>query len=177
MGLLGRLLPSLVSLGALAAPLAACYSPELEDCAVACASAADCGPGQACRSDGWCAGPDHAQGCGKPAPGGPGGPDGPGGPGGDADASLQVVIEGQGQIEVESSSVSLKETCTSSSPGGTTCTYAMPAGTWAALRQKEQGGWVFEKWQSPGCGLGKPKSCLVLSGQGATSVVAKFVER
>lgn len=174
MGLLGRrILSSLASLSALAAPLAACYSPELEDCAVACASAADCGPGQACRSDGWCTGPDHAQGCGKPAPGGPGGPGGPD----QDDASLQVVIEGQGQIEVEASSVSLKENCTSSSAGGTTCTYAMPAGTWAALRQKEQGGWAFEKWQAPGCGLGKPKSCLVLSGQGATSVVARFVER
>lgn len=184
MGLLGRRVLPFMSrfgasgaLGALALALqlaAGCYSPELEDCAVACSAASDCGPGQSCRPDGWCAGPDHATGCGKP--GGPG----PGGPGGDDDEdddgeSLQMVIEGQGQIEVESSSVSLKETCTSNSSGGTTCNYVMPSGTWVSLRQKEQGGWRFEGWQWPGCGLGKPKTCLVLSGPGTSTVVAKFL--
>ncbi len=161
----------LVALGGLASLAAACYSPSLEDCAVACSSAQDCGPGQSCRSDGWCAGPDHSEGCGMPPPGGDDGDDR------DADASLQIVIEGMGQVEVESSSAGLSEVCVANSAAGATCTYAIPSGTWASLRQKEQGGWRFESWQWPGCGLGKPKTCLVLTGKGTNSATAKFMER
>ena len=43
--------------------LGACYSPELRDCAVACASGDDCGPGQVCGADRWCAGPAIAGRC------------------------------------------------------------------------------------------------------------------
>jgi hypothetical protein len=35
---------------------AGCYSPSLRECSVACASPADCGGGQVCTVEGWCAG-------------------------------------------------------------------------------------------------------------------------
>lgn len=145
-----------------------CYSPELKDCVVACMNAADCAPGQACGDDGWCAGGEQAGQCEDP-----GGE--PPVPMGD---ELRVVIEGQGQVEMETSSLAgppMKETCTSSTAAGTTCTYPMPAGMWATLRQKEGGGWLFDGWASPGCTFGKPKSCLVRTGMGSTVVGAKFL--
>lgn len=40
-----------------------CYSPELRDCVVSCASAADCAPEQICGTDGMCASPDVAGRC------------------------------------------------------------------------------------------------------------------
>jgi len=42
---------------------AGCYSPELRDCAVSCASPDDCAPGQVCGSDAYCAAPEIAGTC------------------------------------------------------------------------------------------------------------------
>lgn len=43
----------------------ACYSPELQDCAVTCAADGDCGPGQVCGSDRMCAVPTVAGSCAR----------------------------------------------------------------------------------------------------------------
>lgn len=40
-----------------------CYEPKLRDCAVRCAADDDCGPGQACGADGWCATPSALDQC------------------------------------------------------------------------------------------------------------------
>ncbi len=42
----------------------ACYAPTLRDCAVTCAAATECGGGQICGADGFCAAPDVAGTCG-----------------------------------------------------------------------------------------------------------------
>ena len=43
--------------------LAGCYEPQLTDCAVRCADAAECAPGQVCRADGWCTAPENTGAC------------------------------------------------------------------------------------------------------------------
>lgn len=42
---------------------AGCYSPSLRDCTVTCAAASDCGGGQICGADGYCAAPSVAGRC------------------------------------------------------------------------------------------------------------------
>jgi hypothetical protein len=168
---LGR--AGLVAAAATTVALSGCYSPQLQDCAVACASAADCGPGQACGSDGWCAGGAEVGQCAAPV-GEPPPPPPPPPPGDE----LRVVIEGQGQVEIEPSSLDgppVKKTCASTTPTGTTCAYPMPAGAWATLRQKDGSGWRFDGWSWSACSLGKPRSCLVRTGTGSTLVKAKFL--
>ena len=153
----------------MATALSGCYSPELQDCVVACSVAADCGPGQACGGDGWCAGGDAVGQCDPPS-------DEP--PVGTGD-ELRVVIEGLGEVEIDTSgSASLpgNKICVSTRSTGATCVYPMAAGMWATLRQKEVGGWRFDGWSWIGCTLGKPKSCLIRTGAGSTLVSAKFVE-
>ena len=48
---------------ALLAALPACYTPDLRDCTVTCASSADCVGGQVCGGDHYCAAPDVAGTC------------------------------------------------------------------------------------------------------------------
>jgi hypothetical protein len=91
---------------------------------------------------------------------------------------LRVIIEGQGQVEIETSSSSgpvVKETCISTKASGASCVYPMSAGMWATLRQREGGGWRFDGWDWLGCTVGKPKSCLIRTGMGSTRVGAKFL--
>lgn len=40
--------------------LAGCYEPKLMECTVVCAADVECGPGQSCRAEGYCASPDVA---------------------------------------------------------------------------------------------------------------------
>jgi hypothetical protein len=161
----------LVAVAVMAVALGGCYSPELQDCVVACTAAADCGPGQACGGDGWCAGGDVIGQCQVPI-------EPPIEPPMGAGDELRVVIAGQGKVEIETSSLtgqSVKETCTSTSSTGATCAYPTSDGMWATLRQKEGGGWRFDGWSWIACTLGKPKSCLVRTGTGSTVVNATFI--
>jgi hypothetical protein len=69
--------------------------------------------------------------------------------------------------------------CVSTQPTGVTCSYLFPASTWITLRIKESGGWDFSGWNAPGCGLGRPRSCLVLvrTVEAPTFVTARFVAK
>ena len=49
------------------AGMLSCYSPDVRDCVVTCASAADCAGGQVCGSDGFCAGAARAGHCAQAA--------------------------------------------------------------------------------------------------------------
>jgi hypothetical protein len=174
--LLAAALPTL-----LAAP--ACYSPELADCAVSCTAAEDCAPGQRCGADGLCAGDERAGRC----DGSQAGDDGelP------ADSvQLRLTIAGRGQVELDVADLDLAAdlapdlrraapdhpTCVAAQPSGVTCSYRFPAGTWLTLRMKESGGWQFAGWDAPGCGPGRPRSCLVLlrPAGAPTFVTARF---
>ena len=48
---------------AVLAALPACYTPDLRDCSVTCASSADCVGGQVCGDDHYCAAPEVAGTC------------------------------------------------------------------------------------------------------------------
>lgn len=48
-----------------AALICGCYSPHLQECRVACDKSADCGTGQLCGEDGWCATPSNAGHCAR----------------------------------------------------------------------------------------------------------------
>lgn len=50
---------------AVLAALPACYTPDLRDCTVTCASSADCVGGQVCGGDHYCAAPDVAGTCAR----------------------------------------------------------------------------------------------------------------
>ncbi len=162
------LLSSAIAFGAAfaaATVLSSCYSPALDDCAVECRVAEDCGPDQEC-SAGWCAGSDHVGACEGPGPGEPP-PPGP-------TSALTVTVTGQGEVEVRSSAASLSAKCVAPSASGITCTYPVPSGTWISMNQKGSGGWKFEGWDSFGCTVGRPKSCLVRVGDTTTTVGARF---
>ena len=161
----------ILSLSALASLVVAggCYSPQLEDCAVACKSADDCGPDQACGDDGWCAGEDAIGRCdGSGAGSGSGDPA--------ATSQLRVIVSGLGAVELLSNSQSIDETCTSSSGTGTgaTCTYQVRPGAWVSLREKASGGARFAGWDFPSCTIGRPKTCLVRVSDSVTTAGARF---
>lgn len=61
------------------AALSGCYSPDLRDCTVTCASSADCAGAQVCGSDHFCARPASAGTCARTQSDG-GGPPGDAGP-------------------------------------------------------------------------------------------------
>ena len=177
MGLLIRALPTVAVVAACLSALPACYSPELADCAVACTAAEDCAPGQRCGADGWCAGDAKADRCdGSQAP------DGGALPG--STLELRLTIAGRGQVELDAPMGTPpgpgdKPTCVSAQAGGVTCSYLFPANTWLTLRVRESGGWEFSGWDAPGCGLGRPKSCLVLvrTAEAPTFVTARFDDK
>lgn len=168
----------------------ACYAPELPDCAVACATAADCAPGQVCGGDSMCASPPIAGQCAQlatpdaVAPGDGGGdapPRDAAVPGSDAplgaDAAildapitpmvqLRIEIRGGGQVEVAGYG-----TCHAPLEP---CTYAVPQGVAAMLAASAYPGWQFEKWQGP-CD-GQDEACTITPATSATKVTARFEE-
>lgn len=146
---------------------AGCYSPQLADCAVQCKTADDCGPDQACGADGWCAGQDELGRCDDPMGGGGGSGDPA------ATSQLRLVISGLGEVEVLSNSESINTTCTANGASDT-CTYQVRPGAWVSLREKSSGGWRFSGWDSPGCTMGRPKSCLVRVSDVVTTAGARF---
>lgn len=155
-----------LALALLSTLAAGCYSPQLADCAVQCKTADDCGPDQACGSDGWCAGSDELGRCDDPMGGG-----GSGDPA--ATSQLRLVISGLGEVEVLSNAESINTTCTASGASDT-CTYQVRPGAWVSLREKSSGGWRFSGWDSPGCTMGRPKSCLVRVSDVVTTAGARF---
>lgn len=169
------------SLLAFAAVTASCYSPEVRDCTVSCASAADCTGGQVCGGDQFCAAPEVAGTCMQPD----GGVDATrppsdaavpvdARPGAMADAmpdawptiQLHVRIEGRGVVMLPAIG-----TCDASS-GQTDCLYAVPQGTAVTLHAIPKNNWQFQEWSSQVCSS-QPATCALVADV-PTFVQARF---
>ncbi len=138
---------------ALVAALAGCYSPDVKDCTVKCASPYDCGDGQVCGSDGMCASQKLAGHC--------------------ADlsltaVSLSIVIQGSGRVAVDDLG-----SCDSDSAPDHTCTFTVMARTThmlSAIANNEEH--PFSSW-SQAC-TGTSPSCSLVPVISPTVVEAKF---
>jgi hypothetical protein len=173
MGFLGRLDRALAA-GLVV--LAGCYSPEIRDCTVSCASPHDCVRGQICGRDGLCAAPEIAGRCPSALP--DGGPSHDAGSSADAtmtaDApatvSLHVQISGKGSVIVIGHG-----TCSSLDPQRGQCTYDIALGIpQTVLATDIQPSEAFSKWISATCD-GQDARCT-FTPAAATTVVAKFVK-
>ncbi|MBA3396261.1 MAG: hypothetical protein H0T89_26765 [Deltaproteobacteria bacterium] len=171
------------SLLAVAAVTASCYSPEVRDCTVSCASAADCTGGQVCGGDQFCSAPEVAGTCLLPD-GGVDGMQPPGDaalpvdarPSTTADAmpdawptvQLHVRIEGRGVVMLPTIG-----NCDGSS-GQADCLYTVPQGTAVTLHAVPKNHWRFEEWTSQVCG-NQPATCALVPDV-PTFVQARFEE-
>lgn len=156
--------------------LGACYAPELADCAVTCASSDDCGPGQACDADSWCASPTMAGRCERPDGGATNdaamvgdafsvvdaAPDAP------AHVTLVVQIGGHGRVTIASVG-----TCADTAPGHQ-CTFSVTTGIPRVLVAEGTGEDEFDRWT--GACAGQGASCA-LTPVAATTTQAKFKNR
>ncbi len=154
--------------------LGACYSPELRDCAVSCASTDDCGPGQLCGADRWCAAPEIAGRCET---------------GGTVDAAvatdatassvdaavdaavpapvlLVVQISGHGTVTIPGIG-----SCADTSPGHQ-CTYAVIAGVTKMLVANATGEDEFQQWTNACAGQGA--TCTLTPTAPTTTTQARF---
>ncbi len=153
--------------------LAGCYSPQLRDCVVACASADDCGPGQVCGSDGRCAVPEVAGSCSSIAPLPDAGLDTPADaaidmpPDGPPLALLVVQIAGKGLVTVAGVG-----TCNYMAPAHT-CTFPVVANTQVQLVASGLEDDRFEKWQSINC-TGQGATCTTTVVAPSTTAAVKF---
>jgi hypothetical protein len=135
---------------------AGCYSPDLADCVVSCASDSDCGGGQVCATglcvrDGltcsFAPGADAAVAVELDA-GIDASPDAP--PDAPTQTTLRLRVRGQGMITSEG-----LDTCTADHE----CVYTVEVGTPISLTASPYLLWQFDKWQQA-CG-GQPVSCTI----------------
>lgn len=140
---------------ALCVALAACYSPEEHDCTVECSGVNDCGEGQICGGDGYCASPGLAGQC-MPS---------------DDHASqmkmLNVVIEGQGKVSIEGVG-----SCDSEGPMAGNCTFPVATGVALQINAVENKDREFVSWTAT-CS-GTVRTCTLTPVMALTQVGAKF---
>ena len=155
--------------------LGACYSPDLRDCTVACASNADCAGGHVCGTQGLCAAPDVS--CSVTGPDGSAPTDAP-----DADAmepdarpdarpdaappamivALVIEIKGHGSVHVDGSA-----TC-----GPPMCNLQFPAGTSVTLHALPDDDREFDRWEEACTGMSH--TCSLVLHLPITKARAKF---
>ena len=157
--------------------MAACYSPSLPDCAVACASSADCGPGQTCGADGLCAAPDLSctplggtPGPGEPRPDGPPPPDAPGDapPADPTKVILRVRVDRGGKVLVQGQSACAAQ---GAMPGD--CHYTVPPSAPLQLQAVPLLGYSFDRWTSNECDH-QGALCQLTPALSYTEVRARF---
>jgi hypothetical protein len=133
--------------------IAGCYSPSLDECTVACAGSADCGPGQQCGGDGWCASPQRSGRCAQLV-----NPDAEIVTSHDAriadatdamqdptDVELRIRIQGSGHVLVAGYG-----TCMPTEADA--CTYRIASGTSIQLEAQPDGErWRFASWKDGRC--------------------------
>ena len=163
--------------------LVGCYSPELRDCTVTCASANECGAEQVCGSDGFCAAPATAGRCLAIDPPGDAGADASPTPPRDAgpppvDAApppppdappalvLDVKISGRGNVVVDGIG-----TCNSQLADH--CIFSVAHGALLDLEAVAHAGARFDKWDSETCAQ-ENETCTVVATAPITFVKAKF---
>jgi len=141
--------------------VAGCYSPDLRDCTVTCATSADCAGSQVCGTDHFCAVPDKAGTCARATMPDAAMPIGDAGLPGDAPAAvdaaqpdapalgaLELVVMGRGQL------VAGAHSC------ATDCTYMLPLDPIdvVAVGDADQ---TFEKWTVGPCVGSQSTTCTV----------------
>jgi hypothetical protein len=145
---------------ALLAP-AACYEPQLADCAVACSSSSDCAPGQTCGAAGYCAAPDLAcaprGGVDAPRPVDARPADAP-----SMKVLLHVRADRGGAVIVQGT-----ETCDAD------CWFSVPGGAPVLLHAVPRAGHRFDRWTTPACGT-QDESCILTPIEPSTEVRARF---
>ncbi len=151
--------------------LGACYSPELRNCAVACESNDDCGPGQLCGADRWCAAPAIAGRCELPdaaiaLDAAASNPDAA------ADAAVPgpilLVVQIMGHGTVTTTGLG---SCADTAPGHQ-CSYAVSSGVTRMLDAVGTGMDDFQMWTGACAGQG---STCTLTPTASTTVQAKFM--
>jgi len=146
---------------AIAAALATgCYSPDVIDCTLACATSADCVENQVCTAAKTCASPSVTCSGDAPVDGGPGGTSVP----------IAVAITGTGGVTIG------PMTCATPGDGsGTTCTLEAPAGMPAIAMAMPKGGEMFMAWTSLVCAE-QPMSCT-FTPLGPTQLAVAFAKK
>lgn len=157
-----------------------CYSPELRDCAVSCASSSDCAPDQVCGTDRVCASPEIAGRCASRTS--DAAVDTPGDAAADArsdaapiDAAIDAPAQLALQIEISNRgavTVAGIGTCPFTAPLHI-CTFAMPPGVLAQLVAEPDPDYRFDKWEAGPC-VGEDETCAFVPTLPVTSVKAKF---
>ena len=149
-----------------------CYSPELPDCAVACANDGDCAPGHGC-ADGFCVGPDHPGPCATATPADatndnkddkdnekPPRPDA-------AHCVFTIAINGKGKVVIDGVA-----RCSHMDSGGE-CSIDLPMASHDLVAIAEPGE-RFDKWTSLACHA-QDESCYLAYCTATTPIGVKFV--
>lgn len=155
--------------------LSACYSPDVRDCSVTCASSADCAGAQICGADHFCAMPETAGTCARQQgmpdagtapdaardaditpPADAALPDAP--PDAPATGALHLKVGGHGQLVADG------HTCTMD------CTFQVPLVTIDVVAMG-LGDQVLDKWTEGPCVGSQSTTCTVLA---PVTVGAKF---
>lgn len=150
--------------------LAGCYSPEVRDCAVSCATPDDCTGGQICGRDRLCAMPARAGHCASgPVDGGRRrDPDAASGRDAAALVTLNVQVTGKGSVFVAG-----QGTCSSLDAQHGECTYDIPLNvTQTAYAITIQPSERFSKWTSTTCSSDGER-CMFIP-VAATTLTARF---
>ena len=152
--------------------LASCYGPDLSNCTVACTSEADCGSGQVCGSDRFCAAPEIAGRCSAlPDPSTDAAVSSPDAVVPVSDAShlvaFRVVIVGSGSVELVGHG-----TCDSANAVLDECSYPVIAGGALTVRAMPHSGSRFDRWE--GVCIGQDSICLTTPTVAVTTATAKF---
>ena len=152
-----------------------CYSPDLRDCTIACASEADCANGQICGADKLCAAPEVAGRCNMP---GDAGLPNPGGGNSDAridappdaatHAPVAISIEGKGRITVEGIG-----TCDDVAPQNGECVFVLQMHKSLTFTATAYPDWDFDRWTTAACGVESSSTCTV-TPIAPTAVGVKF---
>lgn len=163
---------------ALGSLFAACYSPDVRDCTVTCATSRECTGGQVCGDDHLCSAPGHA--CSATpdlsdaAIGDSGSDDLPpdGRPDAPLDAApamidLHVHIDGAGRVVLLSGPV-----CDSDAPAKGDCHISVRAGVPQTATAEPHDHFMFDRWTSMTCATAG-ETC-VLVPVGATSLSVRF---
>ncbi len=116
--------------------LAGCYSPDLSDCSLPCATSADCAGDQVCGADKTCASPTVSCGADPMMPAPPGDM-----------VPVTVTITGDGNVTIGAVN------CVS-----TSCTYQLAQGMPATALAMGKNGEMFTSWTSSVCAE-QPMNC------------------
>jgi len=158
--------------------VASCYSPELRDCAVSCATSAECAPQQVCGSDRMCASAELAGRCAGANDTTDAGVDSMiDSPPSIVDAALPVDAPAQLWLRIEihdhgQVTVAGIGSCPFTAPNHI-CTFAMAPAELATLTAEPDDGYRFDKWETGPC-VGQNEICTFTPMLLLTDIKAKF---